>query len=281
MSAPRPVGRSAVRALLDDMLWLLPVPVLLGLAAVFGAALSDALVLACGVGLALLLLPGMWLRAVVRRRIFLRGAVREASRWHRWLRGGAGIAGFKLLLAVPLAALLLVAAVRPTGWHLPAAWVLNLPVFVGLWHLASRRLLPHALPRFRPILALRLAMVLNFALLFLVLAVAAVFQSYPDLGALTLSEAMLSEIGRQEARSEVLLILMQVAAAKDALVWWLGQQLLPGVMAPVLQFIGWAVWLAADAAMLWAYLVMCASVLSLVHWREWYPGVDRHDDESP
>jgi hypothetical protein len=127
-------------------------------------------------------------------------------------------------------------------------------------------------PRFQPVLALRLALAVNFLVLFLVLGVAAVFQSYPDFGALTLAEAMLSEAGRQQAESGLLQGLMQLAAAKDALSWWLGQQMLPGAMRPGLQLAAWAVLLATNALVIWSYLLVCSSVLTLLHWRSWHPG---------
>jgi hypothetical protein len=65
---------------------------------------------------------------------------------------------------------------------------------------------------------------------------------------------------------------MQLAAAKDALAWWLGQQLLPGAMQPGLQLAAWTVLLATNALVVWSYLMICASVLMLVHWRAWHPG---------
>jgi hypothetical protein len=273
MASGQHVG--GLREVLNDMLWLLPVPFLLILASRFGSVLSDRAVVAAVLGTAVLMAAGIWLRAVVRRRIFLAGAVRGESPWYRWLRGGAGLALFALLAAVPLAAILLVAVVRPTGSYLLVGLVLNVPVLVLLRQFWARRLAAHAVPRFQPVLALRLALAVNFLLLFLALALAAVFQSYPDFGALTLTEAMLSEAGRQQAASGLLQGLMQLAAAKDALSWWLGQQMLPGAMQPGLQFAAWAVLLATNAMVVWSYLLVCSSVLTLLHWRAWHPGTER------
>ena len=261
-----------LREALNDMLWLLPVPFLLILAGWFGSMLSDHAVVAAVVGAAALMTVGMWLRAVVGRRIFLAGALRGESPWYRWLRGGAGLALVSLLVAIPLAAILLVAVVRPTGPHLLIGLVLNVPVLVLLRQFWARRLAAHAVPRFQPVLALRLALAVNFLLLFLVLGVAALFQSYPDFGALTLTEAMLSEAGRQQAESGLMLGLMQLAAAKDALSWWLGQQMLPGAVRPGLQVAAWAVLLATNAMVIWSYLLMCSALLTLLHWRSWHPG---------
>jgi hypothetical protein len=265
-----PAGR--LRGALNDMLWLVPVPVFLLLANRFGAALPDLAVALAVLGMALPMAAGMWLRAVVRRRIFLAGALRGDSPWYRWLRGGAVLALLALFAAVPLAVILVVAAVRPGSSRLLIALVLNLPVLVLLVQLWSRWLAAHAVPRFHPVIALQAALVVNFVLLFLGLAVAAVFQSYPDLGSLTLHEAMLAEAGRQQAESGLLQVLMQLAAAKDALAWWLGQQLLPGAMQPGLQLAAWAVLLATNALVVWSYLLLCASVLMLEHWRTWHPG---------
>ena len=273
MASGQHVG--GLREVLNDMLWLLPVPFLLILASRFGSVLSDRAVVAAVLGTALLMAAGIWLRAVVRRRIFLAGALRGESPWYRWLRGGAGLALFALLAAVPLAAILLVAVVRPTGSYLLVGLVLNVPVLVLLRQFWVRRLAAHAVPRFQPVLALRLALAVNFLLLFLALALAAVFQSYPEFGTMTLTEAMLSEAGRQQAASGLLQGLMQLAAAKDALSWWLGQQMLPGAMQPGLQFAAWAVLLATNAMVVWSYLLVCSSVLTLLHWRAWYPGTER------
>lgn len=261
-----------LREALNDMFWLLPVPFLLILASRFGPMLSDLAVVAVVLGSAMLMTTGMWLRAVAGRRIFLAGALRGGSPWYRWLRGGAGLAVVSLLAALPLAAILLVALARPSGSHLLIGLVVNVPVLVLLQRFWARRLAAHAVPRFQPVLALRLALAVNFLLLFLVLTVAAVFQSYPDFGALTLTEAMLSQAGRQQAESGLLQGLMQLAAAKDALSWWLGQQMLPGAMRPGLQLAAWAVLLATNAMVIWSYLLMCSSVLTLLHWRSWHPG---------
>jgi hypothetical protein len=270
MGSGPPVG--GLREALNDMLWLLPVPFLLILAGRFGSTLSDPAVLAVVVGAAGLMTVGMWLRAVVGRRIFLAGALRGESPWYRWLRGGVGLAVVSLLAALPLAAILLVAVVRPTGPHLLIGLVVNVPVLVLLRLFWARRLAGHAVPRFQPVLALRLALAVNFLLLFLVFAIAAVFQSYPDFAAMTLTEAMLSEAGRQQAESGLLQGLMQLAAAKDALSWWFGQQMLPGAMRPGLQLAAWAVLLATNALVIWSYLMVCSALLTLLHWRSWHPG---------
>lgn len=265
-------GRSGVRDALNDMLWLLPVPLVLIVLSRMGARLSDAAIAGVVLALVLLMAGGIWMRAVVRRRIFLAGALQRRSRWYRWLRGGVGLALLALLVALPLAVILVVATVRPTGPHLLLGMVLNVPVLVLLHHQWVRWLSAHAEPRFTPVLALRVALAVNFLLLFLALGLAALFQSYPDLGELTLAEAMLSEAGRQVAAGDLLLGMMQLAAAKDAAVWWLGQQVLPGVMQPGLQFAAWVLLLATDALVVWSYLLICSSVLTLRHWRAWYPG---------
>lgn len=273
MASGQHAGR--LREALNDMLWLLPVPLFLILSSHFGSALSDPFFILTVLATAVVLASGIWLRAIVRRRVFLSGALRAESPWYGWLRGGAGLALMSLLAAVPLAAVLLVAAIRPAGSYLLVAFVANVPVLVLLRQFWARRLAAHAVPRFQPVLALRLASRTNFLLLFFVLALAAVFQSYPDFAALTLTEAILSEAGRQQAVSMLLQSLMQLAAAKDALSWWLGQQMLPGAMQPALQFAAWAALLATNALVVWSYLLLCSSVLTLMHWRAWHPGTGR------
>ncbi len=261
-----------VRAALNDMLWLLTVPLFLIVLSRVGELLPNDAIIGLVLGLALFMTAGIWLRSVVRRRIFLAGAVRAESPWYRRLRGGVLMALVALLAAVPLATILVVAAVRVSGPQLLVGMVLNVPLLVLLREFWHRRLARHAVPRFRAMLALRLALAVNLGLLFLALAVAALFQTYPELSGLTLVEAMLSEAGRQEAASGMLQALMQLAAAKDAAAWWLGQQVLPGVIEPGLQVAGWMILLATDLLVVWSYLLICASVLTLLHWRAWHPG---------
>jgi hypothetical protein len=261
-----------MRAALNDMLWLLPVPVLLILLSRVGLVLTDMAVVGLVLGVSVFMTAGIWLRSIVRRRIFLAGALRAESPWYRWLRGGPLLALLGLLTAIPLATILAVATVRVSDPHLLLGIVLNVPLLVLLREFWHQRLACHAVPRFRPILALRLALTVNLVLLTLTLAVASLFRSYPEFSGLTLVEAMLSEVGRQEAASALLQALMQLAAAKDAAAWWLGQQVLPGAIEPGLQVAGWMLLLATDVLVVWSYLLICASVLTLVHWRAWHPG---------
>ncbi|TVP87909.1 MAG: hypothetical protein EA347_06870 [Thioalkalivibrio sp.] len=268
-------GAPEMRMALNDMLWLLTVPVFLIVLSRVGVLLPDTAVAVLVLGLALFMTAGIWLRLVLRRRIFLAGALRAESPWYRRLRGGPLMALVALGGAIPLAAILVVAMARVDAPHLLLGMVLNVPVLVLLREFWSRRLASHAVPRFRAMLALRLALALNLGLLFLALAVAALFRTYPELSGLTLAEAMLSEAGRQEATSGLLQALMQLAAAKDAMAWWLGQQVLPGVIDPGLQVAGWMVLVATDLLVVWSYLLICASVLTVLHWRAWHPGGHR------
>ncbi len=268
-------GARQTRLALNDMLWLLAVPVFLIVLSRIAVQLTDTAVVVLVLGLALFMTAGIWLRLVLRRRIFLAGALRVESPWYRRLRGGPLMALLALGGAVPLAAILVVAVARVDAPHLLLGMVLNVPVLVLLREFWSRRLASHAVPRFRAMLALRLALALNLGLLFLALATAALFRTYPELAGLTLTEAMLSEAGRQEAASGLLQALMQLAAAKDAMAWWLGQQVLPGLIEPGLQIVGWMVLVATDVLVVWSYLMICASVLTLLHWREWHPGGHR------
>lgn len=272
MTIPGP--ETALRGMLNDMLWLLPVPLSLLLVREWAVLLPQSVLIGLIGAMAVLMAAGIWLRAIVRRRIFLAGALRPESVGHRWLRGGAGLALVSLAKGAVLAVVLLVAVVRQPGLLL-FALVLNVPVFVLLWHGGFQLLEQHAVPRFRAGLALRFALVVNFVLLFAALGAGSVFQVYPDFTGVTLRDAVLFETARQHAASGLLQLLLQAAAVVDALGWWLGQQLLPGITRPSLQFLGWALLLATDALVVWSYLVFCSSVLALLHWRGWHPGVGR------
>lgn len=256
-----------MRRLLNDMLWLLlPFAVLLALN-IAGAGLPTAPLLAVWLLLTAVMFAGLWTRAVSRRHAFLSAYMHAGSVWRRRWRGGPLLAVAQLVQAALLALVLLVAVVRlddTVAWRL---LLVGLPLLVLLHGLLRRWMVPHVSPLYLPELSWRLTLRLNFVLMLPALALAALYVSYPALAEVTLKQAIWNEMTRQEATSQALLGLMQVAAAKDALGWWLGQQLLPGLGEPLFQLGGWLLLLAAEGLFLWSYLVLVAGMLDLVHWR--------------
>lgn len=256
-----------MRRLLNDVFWLLlPMAALLALN-VGGARLPTAALIVVWLLFSAVIAFGLWVRAVSRRHAFLSAYLVPESRWRwRW-RGGVLLALTQILQAAVLAMVLIVAAVRledTLAWRL---LLINLPVLALLHHLLRRLLASHVSATYLPELAWRLTLRCNLLMLFPAMAVVALYASYPALAEVTLRQALWHEMMRQEAVSSVLTGLMQVAAAKDALSWWLGQQFLPGLGEPLFQIGGWLLLLAAEGLFLWAWLVLSAGMLELV--RAW------------
>ncbi len=253
-----------VRRRLTDMACLcVPLGLLLGLNVTAQGLPTWALVLAW-VLLSLMAWYGLWQRALSRRRAFLNAYFRRISWWRRWLRGGLLLAARQLMHAGLLGLVLLVAVVRledPLVWRI---LLLNVIVLVLLHALVGRLLAGHVSRRYSTELVWRVTLVLNFLLAFPALMVLALHASYPDLADTGLREAIWNETLRQDASSPILLALMQLAAAKDATGWWLGQQLLPGLGEPMFQISGWLIILAAEGVFLWSYLQVGAGALEFV-----------------
>jgi len=242
---------------------LLPLGVLVGLGQV-GRSFSDFALILVVTGLALIMSAGLWLHAVARRRLFLASCLVPTSRWRQRLRGGGMLWLFAFMRALPLA-LILSVAVQRVDAHDPLVMLLvvNIPLLVLLRHFWQQRLTGDVLIGYLPFIAGRLAMLVNLGVLLMVLIFFAFNTSYPDFAEVALRDAILHEAGRQHAESQLLLAAMQLAAAKDALSWWLGQQLLPGTVQPALQLIGWTLLLATDVVVIWSYLVLCSATLDL------------------
>lgn len=253
------------------MLWLLPsMGVLLALN-IGGSSLPTSALLAVWMLLTAVMAVGLWVRAVSRRHAFLSAYLVPGSRWRRRWRGGVVLGLTQIAQAALLAMVLTVAAVRlddTPAWQL---LLFNLPVLVLLHHVIRHLLAAHITATYMPELAWRLTLRLDFLMLFPALAVVALYASYPALSDVTLTQAIWHEMGRQEAVSGVLTDLMQIAAAKDALSWWLGQQLLPGLGEPLFQTGGWLLLLAAEGLFLWAWLVLNVGMLELVRRRKPLP----------
>ena len=250
-------------AWLNSLLWLLPVMALLLGLNIAGRDATLPWLLLCWLLISLVMLAGLWRRALSRRRAFLSAYLHPGSRWRWRLRGGPVMALRLWLQSAVLALVLLVAVVRLQQdllWWLLGA---SLLVLVGLHRLLQRRLRPHIAPLYLPELSWRLTLAVQFMLMFAALAWLALFGDYPDFSDASLSQALWHEMARERAASPWLEALLQVAAGKDALVWWLGQQLLPGIGSPLLRLGAWLLLLAAEGLFVWAWLVLAAGAASL------------------
>ncbi len=258
-------------AILDDMLWmLLPLAALVAVA-VGGSALSDTSFVLATVAMSVMMSVGIAGRAKVRRGMFLASCVVPESAWYWRLRGSFLIWLLAVLRAVPLATVLVVALARAEHPRTLSAFIVSAPLLVLLWHFWRARLRRHVQARVLQDVALRLAQAAVWAMLVIGLTFAALYATYPDLGDGSLGQAVRHEAARQDAASGLLLGLMQLAAAKDAVSWWLGQQFIHAIVDPAFRLTAWAIVLATDALVVWSYLVFCSSVLYLVRWRGFHP----------
>jgi hypothetical protein len=94
------------------------------------------------------------------------------------------------------------------------------------------------------------------------------WQPFPDLGAVTLYEAMRHFAARQEAESLVLQRLLELSAALDGARHWLAQhwqEVLPG---PAVQFIAWIVVLVQEWLFVWPYLLLCQALSHVIYRHE-------------
>ena len=180
------------------------------------------------------------------------------------------------LAAALLALVLLVAVVRLQHdllWWLLAA---SLPLLIGLQALVSKLLRAHVSPVYLPELSWRVTLALQFVTLFGAMTWLALYATYPEFADVTLTQALWHEMSRERAASAPLEALLQLAAAKDALALWLGQQLLPALGSPLLRMAGWMLLLAAEGLFVWSYLVFAAGVAALPGWggrvRRWPAG---------
>jgi hypothetical protein len=233
----------------------------------FGRTLPTAALGAVWAALALAIASGLFWRARIRRRAFLRAYVAPASPLVHWLRGGWLLALRQLLLAGLLALLLAVALVRTTApvWLVLLA---SVPVLTVLQALVRRGLAAHVNAGYLPELSWRICIGVVGAAMFAAVTTLAVRQAYPDFSAVSLERAVWHLADQETARSELALGLLQMAAAKDGARLWLAQQLLPAPGVSLAQLAGWLVVVAEQALFVWSYLLMCNGILIAMNARD-------------
>lgn len=256
--------------MMADMLRLLPLLFVLFAGGRVATHLPDAGVVAMVLVLATAMSANGALRATLERRMALRTYLLSGSPWRRRLRGGWLLWAGAWLRALPLALLLCVALARPASatWLLPVAW--TMPLLVALWHGVGVCTRVHVVAAYRPVAAWRLGGLLWLLVLLPLLTWQALGQAQVDYRGIPLSQALSQTAAAPAAASALLDVLLRVAAMKDVLVMWLGQQWLPGLPGlggPWAQLAAWALLLATDALVLWSYLHLCGGVWALAHWR--------------
>jgi hypothetical protein len=228
---------------------------------IYGRTLPTAAVAVVWALLAALLCAALFRRARIRRAAFLTAYVHAGSPLERRLRGGWPMAARALLLGAVLALLLGIALLRRDA---TMDWVVLLaavPVVVLTQTLATHALAPHASRAYLPELARRITIAAVGIAVFAALVALAFHRVYPELGGVSLEQAVWHLVDQEHARSAPVQVLLQMAAAKDALRLWLAQQLMPEPGTSLAQGAGWLIVLAEEALFVWSYLVMCSAVL--------------------
>ncbi|ANF56255.1 hypothetical protein A5892_01235 [Halotalea alkalilenta] len=207
---------------------------------------------------------GLWTRARAHRSAWLSTYLHPDGRWHDRLSGGPVMALVQGLLAGGFALALMVGAARLEGvieWRL---LLTGLPLLVVLRALIQRRLSDHVNPRLLDMFSWRIAMGTTGLLLLAGFTLSALWRGQPDYSTIQLGEAIWRAIAEPEAKSDALLGLLQLGAAKDAFGTWLGQRLIPSLGAPWFQFAGWSLLFAANGLFIWAWMNLCSGLLGLV-----------------
>jgi hypothetical protein len=249
-----------LRAVLRDLSILIVTTAALWGFHVFGRTWSTGALAAVWAALALAIAGGSFWRARIRRRAFLRAYVASGSTLQRRLRGGWLLAVRQLVVATLLAGVLAVAVLRaaPPVW---LALLVSLPVIAVTQVVVRRALAAHVHADYLPELSWRICLVLVGAALLAAVTGIALHQAYPDFSAVSLERAVWHLVDQERARSEPALVLLQMAAAKDAARLWLAQQLMPTPGVSLAEWAGWLVVVAEQALFVWSYLLMCNGIL--------------------
>lgn len=230
--------------------------------------LSDVPVLITWALLWLPLLALLFWRRRMARRAWLMVHLNQGSPWSARLRGGVVMLLGQALISGALALALLIALTRGIA---PVTWitlVLFVPVWVKAWSLLGRYLRSHASAEFLPLTAARVLVWVSATVLLLGLATRALWQPVPDLGEVTLYEAIRHFTASQEAQSALLQHLLTFAAALDGTRHWLAQHWLEGVPGLALQLLAWLVILVREWLFVWPCLLLCEGLSHVVYGHE-------------
>lgn len=214
------------------------------------------------------LLALLFLRRRVARRVWLTGYLRDGSPWFGRLRGGPLMLLGQALVAGLLALALLSALARGVSASTWMVLVLCVPLWALGWRALARYLERHVAPRYLAPITGDVLRRIGGVVLLLVLATWALWQPYPDLGGVTLYEAVRFFAARQQAESVPLRHLLEVAAALDGGRHWLAQHWLDGLPGLALQLAAWLVVLVQEWLFVWPFLLLCQAVGHIIHGHE-------------
>lgn len=230
--------------------------------------MSDGHVLISWVLLWLPMLALLFWRRRMVRRAWLRVHLQEGSPWSARLRGGVLMLLGQTLVSGALALALLISLARGIPASTWIVLVLFVPVWAKAWSGLGRALARHASREFLSLTTARILVWLSGTVLLLGLATWTLWQPFPDLGTVTLYEAVRHFAARQEAESLVLQRLLELTAALDGARHWLAQrwhEVLPG---PALQLVAWMVVLVQEWLFVWPYLLLCQALSHVVYLHE-------------
>ncbi len=259
--APPEPAVTAGSGLLLNVLLTLGATALLWALHLYGRTLTEPALILVWFVMTALLATGLFIRARIRRRAFLLAYLHADSAIARRWRGGVVMAVRVCLLAGLLAAVLIVALLRIETTAVWVALIAAALMLAPLHACGARALAGQANPVWLTELAWRIAIAVVGLLLMAALAALAYHQPQPELGGVRLDSAVWYFVERESARSELAGLLLELAAAKDGLKYWLGQQLLPQPGVSFTQAAGWAVILAEEALFVWSYLSLLSATL--------------------
>lgn len=254
-----------INEILKQMLGLVALTAALWLVYLYGRVLSSTVLILIWVTTSALLGLGLWQRAKTRRRVWLAAYLRPDSGAFKLLRGGVLMALGQVAVAIVMGLYLLLAILRlDTAWQwqglLCAA--LALPVLAAL---LARLLRAQVVPGLCEELGLRFALNLLAGALLLYLIWQALNIQYPDFRDASLEQAVWFAVSNEQARSSMLLTLLEMGLAVDGLQAWLAQHLLPTPGTSFWQAAAWCIVLAREALFVWSYLLLCRGALALPH----------------
>lgn len=252
-----------INRMLKQMLGLVVLTAALWLVYLYGRVLSSPALILVWIISSCLLSLGLWQRAKTKRRLWLAAYLLPESGAFRLLRGGLLLALGQGLVAMTMALYLVLAILRLEDyrqWLALLCAALALPVVAAF---LARLLRAQVVAVLREELSLRLAQNLLAGALLLYLVWQSFGALYPDFRDTSLEQAVWYAVSSEQARSPLLLMLLEVAAATDALQAWLAQRLMPTPGSSVWQAAAWCLVLAREVLFVWSYLLMCRGTLVL------------------
>lgn len=205
-----------------------------------------------------------WRRRLARRA-WVRGHIRETSPWTQWLRGGLLMLLGQAVLAAGLTLALLVSLSReipPTIWLLS---VLLVPVWAKAWSGLVHYLSHHVNEDVLPVTIGRI-LTWGFGFLAVVaLAIWGLWRPVPDLGDVTLYEAVRYYAYSQHAESALLDFLLPVNAAFEGARLWAAQHWFEGAPGLGIRLAAWIVVLIQEWFFVWPCLLLWEVVSHVVY----------------